>query len=698
MSVLTRSLFRSRRPARKPAARIPAPRKTRLELSPLDDRLLPSVTSALSAGSLAITGDAANDEVVLMDATTIQMIPGPGGFLTPVSVPSVSVQARTSPLASFTGVANVPKSQINGVTFYGGAGNDTFNATLLTGVAATNVNGGPGDDTLMGTWGNDVFYGSTGNDRYLGFFGNDQLHRNGYRGYLADNGIGADVTTGLVSGKMSYGELTAPGSQLFARPNPLNSKKIQLYGPSGAGFELRSDTGWTITDRSATQRTEYKANGSVVYLETGHGYDLPLPAAAFQAFQIGYSTGGATTKAGPVLSALSVSLGNALGTALGDVQAKTGMDFTIPGLSGGIGLGRNLDSLGLPVAPAVPYLYALLGTTPTVSVGGVSASTSGGASGWGVSIAVDPTDSGAMVKLTTPVAELGFGWSQDGEIPYIPTLTPDDRSNPQIAGNLYLHASGELPDIPVSLTGDLIMDLDANDDGAWCGLTPQTIGKMARGELGLGALVGAVNDIKFGFNGEVDASLELSDSLSLSLPMGRGSVYWTPPQAGRPGEIAFRAASANPFEGTAFAGFFAGSGFDFQGRFNTNGDFRLAAQSTGISVDLNIGSLSLGSVHQSFGVEFEKAGSVVSLGANYHFDLTIGDMSFLGASVSIDANLHFAVNTSSGAISVSGGGSVAAELCLFGVDMGTTFGVSFDNHGVHVDMPGGDALDFDIAW
>ena len=40
--------------------------------------------------------------------------------------------------------------------------------------------------------------------------------------------------------------------------------------------------------------------------------------------------------------------------------------------------------------------------------------------------------------------------------------------------------------------------------------------------------------------------------------MGRGSVYWTPPQAGRPGEIAFRAASANPFEGTAFAGFFAG--------------------------------------------------------------------------------------------------------------------------------------------
>jgi hypothetical protein len=303
-----------------------------------------------------------------------------------------------------------------------------------------------------------------------------------------------------------------------------------------------------------------------------------------------------------------------------------------------------------------------------------------------------------MVKLTTPAIELGFGWSQDGEIPYVPTLTPDDRANPQIAGNLYLHASGELPDLPVTLTGDLVMDLDANDDGYWGGLTPQAIGRMARGQVGLGALAGAINDIRFGFNGEVDAGFELSKSLELSLPMGYGSVYWAPSHNGQPGEVAFRAQSANPFGGTPFAGFYAGMGFDFQGRFNTSGDFRLAAESTGVSVDLDVGGLSLGSVHQSCGIEFRKDGGVVSLGANYHLDMTIGNMSFLGASVSIDADLTFAVNTSSGAISVSGGGTVEAELCLFGADLGTTFGVSFDNHGVSVDMPGGDALDFDIAW
>ena len=75
--------------------------------------------------------------------------------------------------------------------------------------------------------------------RYTGFFGNDVLNRNGYRGYLADNGIGSDVTTGLVTGKLSYGELTAPGDQLFARPNPTNAKKIQLLLNADATRLLR---------------------------------------------------------------------------------------------------------------------------------------------------------------------------------------------------------------------------------------------------------------------------------------------------------------------------------------------------------------------------------------------------------------------------------------------------------------------------
>ena len=61
----------------------------------------------------------------------------------------------------------------------------------------------------------------------------------------------------------------------------------------------------------ATQRTEYRAN-STVYLETRRGFDVPLPAAAFQAFQIGYSTGGGAHHAGPVVSALNADLGRRL--------------------------------------------------------------------------------------------------------------------------------------------------------------------------------------------------------------------------------------------------------------------------------------------------------------------------------------------------------------------------------------------------
>lgn len=208
----------------------------------------------------------------------------------------------------------------------------------------------------------------------------------------------------------------------------------------------------------------------------------------------------------------------------------------------------------------------------------------------------------------------------------------------------------------------------------------------------------AINDIKLGFNGQVDAALPVTKTIDLDVPMGRGSLCWTPGQNGKAGEAAFRAKSVNPFEDTALESFFAGNGFDFQGRFSTDGDFMVRAESVGISVDLDLGSVSLGSVHQSFGVEFRKDGSTVSLSADYHFDLTIGDMNWLGARVDIDAELTFPVNTSTGAISVSGGGSVEAERCLLGIDVGTSFGVAFDNDGVSVDMPGGSVLDFEIKW
>jgi hypothetical protein len=488
----------------------------------------------------------------------------------------------------------------------------------------------------------------------------------------------------------------APGTQLFARPNPTDARKIQLYGPSGAGFELRANS-WTATDVPSAGRTEYRPNGSTVWVETGYG-DLPLPAAAFPAVKIGWAAGGTSHKAGPVVSLLRLDLIDALGGLTNTIESKTSMSVTLPTLGGGLSLGANLGHLDLPVAPAVPYLYGALSPDVGVSVGDLSPDIPNPVGGWGVSVAVDPTDIGGMVKLKTPAVELGFGWSQNGEIPYTPTYTPDDRGNPLIAGNLYLSASGDLPGLPVSLTGEMVMDLDANDDGSWAGLSPQLMGQIARGRSGLDALLAAVNDIKLGFNGQVDASLPIAKNFDLEVPMGRGSLYWTPGQGGKAGEAAFRAKSANPFEGTPFETFFAGSGFDFQGRFDTRGDFLLRADSIGISVDLDLGGVSLGSVHQSMGVEFRKDGSVVSLAADYHFDMTIGNMNWLGARVDIDADLRFAVNTSTGAISVSGGGSVEAELCLFGADIGTTFGVAFDNDGVYVDMPGGSLLDFEVTW
>ncbi len=67
-----------------------------------------------------------------------------------------------------------------GITFDGGAGNDTIiggagNDTIIGGAGNDTIIGGAGNDTIIGGAGNDTIIGGAGNDTIIGGAGNDTL-------------------------------------------------------------------------------------------------------------------------------------------------------------------------------------------------------------------------------------------------------------------------------------------------------------------------------------------------------------------------------------------------------------------------------------------------------------------------------------------------------------------------------------------
>lgn len=683
MSTLINRLFSRRHEAK----RIRRRNNMQRRIQHLEDRKMFAVTSVLSdAGVLSIRGDSSSNEVIVRNASYKNQ-------------PSIRVIARDTLQSSFRTVANIPRRDVSSVTFDGGHGDDSFNAMQLTGVPLTSISGGPGNDKLMGSSGNDVFYGSPGIDSYSGFFGNDILHRNGHRGFFDDNGLGRDVTTGLYTGKMNYNELTVRNSMLYARQNPKDAKEIELYGPSGAGFAIRADSGWDITDDRRTKRTTYSANGSFVRLETAEGPDITLPASIFDHIVVNQSFKYGSHGAGVVLAGTRFDVTDAFSSVADTVAERTGMNLTLPTIGGGIALGGTLDNLGLPVAPSVPYLFATASPTTKLSLSNGNVSVTVPKTGWGISAVIDPSDEGGMFKLTSPEVSVGFGWSDDGEFVYTPDKLAKNVRNPKIAGELYVHGSGPLGSLPVDLTGEMVVDLDANNDGRMASVSVSDIGRIASGRADLGIISDAVSDIKLGMNGKLSTSLPVAGSVSVDVALGTGSLFWTPPRGSRPGKASFKATSSNPFKNTSFDTYLGGQKFNLEGWFETDGDFRVTGKSSSKSMNLKAGSLSVGSVSQSMEIDFQKQGRTVELEADLAFSAKIGDMNWLGAKFDLESNIDFLVNSRTGRVSVNGRGSVDAKYVISGIDAHmNNLGVSFNNDGVKVDMPGGSLLDFSVKW
>src|SRR5262245_54273939 len=166
-------------------AAVRPPARPRLGLESLDDRVVPSVTSAFSAvtGVLTVAGDDLDNTIVVSRDAAGTILVNNGAVVIQGGPATV---ANTSKILVTGGAGNdvLTMDETNGglpqTSLDGGAGND-----VLTGGAVADAPGfvssfdtllgGAGDDTINGGAGNDFINGGTGNDTLFGGAGDDRF-------------------------------------------------------------------------------------------------------------------------------------------------------------------------------------------------------------------------------------------------------------------------------------------------------------------------------------------------------------------------------------------------------------------------------------------------------------------------------------------------------------------------------------------
>lgn len=195
---------------------------------------------------------------------------------------------------SVTGqVWNYPRSQVNVVNVFGGAGNDSFRAKGNAGVyvglygkggddvldangGSNTIIGGPGNDRLFGRAGIDIISGGKGNDFIFGGAGNDIL--NGQDGAdTVNGGQGIDAITG------------GPGDDVLVS---IDGTNLDTVDAGGGGTDVlwvddvngvqEAVTG--ITAEDLIRPVAAFANGADLTL-TGDRIPLPDLASSFETYE-----------------------------------------------------------------------------------------------------------------------------------------------------------------------------------------------------------------------------------------------------------------------------------------------------------------------------------------------------------------------------------------------------------------------------
>src|SRR5262245_47866624 len=167
-----------------------------LGLESLEGRTVLSVTALVQGTQLVVSGDPLDNNIIISRdaAGTILVNDNNGPVAITGRTPTV---ANTLTILAFGGAGNdtvaldesngaLPRARING-----GDGNDV----IIGGSSADVLSGQQGDDTLLGGGGSDVLNGDDGDDSLDGGTGDDHLNGEGGNDVL-NGGDGSDVVNG----------------------------------------------------------------------------------------------------------------------------------------------------------------------------------------------------------------------------------------------------------------------------------------------------------------------------------------------------------------------------------------------------------------------------------------------------------------------------------------------------------------------
>ena len=163
----------------------------------MESRTVPSTTSLFQAGALTITSNGSDNMAVAANANGNVTLNGTQLTVSnaPVSASSVTsldvVGGKGKNTIDLSGVTAASFTALTTVKIDGGAGNDSIIGSALN----DSISGGGGNDTLKGGDGNDSLNGGTGNDQLNGDAGNDVLTGGAGNDYLS-GGAGDDSLSG----------------------------------------------------------------------------------------------------------------------------------------------------------------------------------------------------------------------------------------------------------------------------------------------------------------------------------------------------------------------------------------------------------------------------------------------------------------------------------------------------------------------
>jgi hypothetical protein len=542
--------------------------KARLGLTALEDRSVPAVTShLLTDGMLDILPDAADNVVVVARNTTTNQIEvrdlraSTVQSYDPAQVTSIRYRSAAGGinLKNQTAIpltADLTNSTRTN-TVQGGSGDDVFRA-------------GQGTDFLDGGDGNDVFYTGPASpglaDQFSGGPGDDVVVRQGSGPFVFNGGPGSNPVLGDDPGQPTDQDLQAAGQGTVY----LQGNTLHIVGPSGHGMQI---VGHWQTSSDGGQKV-FTASGAVA-LRTALG-DIPLVVPDVTPIRI---TAQANTWSRPIDNYTQfgvftqgtfapLPLDASDGPLAGFLQ-QDALNVSLPGASLGIKLGSQLGSLGAPLNPALPYLYATASTGASASYGGVQV----GLDGNSMTAVFDPADPFIYLQADN----FAFGGSLNGQIPFQAWAQSGAVPLNSLYGHLYGKGSFSLGELPLSVTGEAVINLDANPLDGPVPVNGRTVWDVIN-SLPVPA-TSTLKDVQVGINGEVDLGYQWG-LLDMTLPLALASVMY------EDGWLGARATSASPFDGTALSFLHSAAGFDVDASChmiapNPQSSFSMMAQASG---------------------------------------------------------------------------------------------------------------------